>query len=89
LRVSLEPSRRTSSSSSTFATGIEIYCQTGIEREYFDIVPLISGFEDDFVELLDPLSCTCTRIGTKMINSVDSVEIKTPVLFISVIQFDI
>jgi hypothetical protein len=52
----------------------------------FDIVALVSAFEDDFLELFDPLTGTCGGVGTEMVDSVHGVEVESFVLFIFVVH---
>jgi hypothetical protein len=60
-----------------------------LERWYFDVVALISGLEDDFLELLHPLSGTCVRIGTEVVYSFRGVDMKSPMFFVFLIHFSI
>ena len=53
---------------------------------YFDVVALVSAFEDDFLELFDPLTGTCSGVGTEMVDSVHGVQIESFVLFIFVVH---
>lgn len=53
---------------------------------YFDVIALISAFEDDFLELFDPLAGTCGGVGSEMVDSVHGVEVESLVLFIFVVH---
>lgn len=53
---------------------------------YFDVVALVSAFEDDFLELFDPLAGTCARVGAKMVDAVHGVEVEALVFFVSVVH---
>jgi hypothetical protein len=88
LSVSLDPRRCTSSTSNTLAMGMEIYSQYGEVSVvgYFDVVALVSAFEEDFLELFDPLTGTCGGIGSEMVDSVHGVEVESFVLFIFVVH---